>query len=70
MTQDQLRAAIETLGTSQAALARLVGVNPRTMRRWIAGDSPIPRTAAILIRTKVAAIPKINCASCNFSVDR
>ena len=62
MTQDQLRAAIETLGTSQAALARLVGVNPRTMRRWIAGDSPIPRTAAILIRTKVAAIPKINCA--------
>ncbi len=62
MTQDQLRAAIETLGTSQAALARLVGVNPRTMRRWIAGDSPIPRTAAILIRTKVAAIPKIKCA--------
>ena len=62
MTPDQLRAAIETLGTNQAALARAVGVNPRTMRRWIAGDSPIPRTAAILVRTKVAAIPKIKCA--------
>ncbi len=70
MKINQLREAITALGTNQAALARMVGVNPRTMRRWIAGDSPIPRTAAILIRTKVAAIPKINCASCNFSVDR
>ena len=56
MTTNQLREAITALGTNQAALARLVGVNPRTMRRWIAGDSPIPRTAAILIQTKMAAI--------------
>ena len=62
MNTNQLREAITALATNQAELARMVGVNPRTMRRWIAGDSPIPRTAAILIRTKVATIPKIKCA--------
>ena len=39
----QLRALIERSGLSASAFAREVLVRePRTLRRWLAGDSPIP----------------------------
>lgn len=33
----------------QTHLARAVGVTDRTMRRWVAGDAPIPPPAALAI---------------------
>lgn len=43
MTPADLRAVIEASGLSQSAYARWVLVrDPRTIRRWLAGDAPIP----------------------------
>lgn len=42
MTPADLRSALDRLGLSQQAAARLWGVNPRTVRRWLAGDQDIP----------------------------
>ena len=46
----KIRKTIDHLGISQLGIARLFGEKPRTIRRWIAGDSRIPSTAVILIR--------------------
>lgn len=58
MTADQYRNAIQALGLSQTAAARLLGVDPRTSRRWISGERDIPAPAArfldYLIATKVS----------------
>lgn len=42
MTPADLRAALDRLGLPQQAAARLWGVNPRTVRRWVAGEQDIP----------------------------
>jgi DNA-binding transcriptional regulator YiaG len=42
MTPTDFRAALDRLGLSQQAVARLWGLNPRTVRRWLAGDQDIP----------------------------
>lgn len=52
MTADELKAALETLDVSPAAMARLLGVDIRTARRWSSGAKPIPDTVA----TQIAAI--------------
>ena len=44
MTAD-LRALLARGGLTQAAAAEIAGVNARTMRRWVAGESPIPHAA-------------------------
>lgn len=44
MTRDQLRAAIAASGLSISEFARSVLVrDPRTLRRWLSGERPIPR---------------------------
>lgn len=42
MTPAALREWLARLGLSQQAAARAVGLNPRTMRRYLAGESPVP----------------------------
>ena len=37
-TPTNLRLAIEKLGVTQAALARLLGVSERTLRQWLVED--------------------------------
>ena len=37
-TPTNLRLAIEKLGITQAALARLLGVSDRTLRQWLVED--------------------------------
>jgi len=37
-TPTNLRLAIEKLGVTQAALARLLGVSDRTLRQWLVED--------------------------------
>lgn len=50
MTGDDLRALIERLELSQLALARMMGVDGRTVRRWIAGEVYIPGPAIAYLR--------------------
>ena len=50
MTAAELRKAVDTLGLSQVALAEFVGVSPRAMREWLAGDNAVPRPIALLVR--------------------
>lgn len=55
MTHRQLRTALKHLGFSQLEAARQLGVAPRTMRYWVAGERRIPESVAILLRTWLAA---------------
>ena len=53
MTPEEAREHIERLGISQQALARMIRVNPSTVRRWITlGGEPldIPRAVQIMLR--------------------
>jgi len=65
MTPTELREAIATLGTNQSALARSIGVDPRTVRKWLAGENPIRTSAAILIRV----MAKNKCTTRKITVD-
>ena len=46
MTPHEFRAAREALGLSAAKLAAELGVDPRTIRRWLSGDQPVPELVA------------------------
>lgn len=47
---DVVIAALDATGVSARGLARTILVDERTMRRWIAGDSPVPGPALVLFR--------------------
>ena len=49
MTPDTLRSTLATLDLSQQHAARLLGVDPRTMRRWLHGSRAMPETARRLL---------------------
>lgn len=53
MKLNEYRAAIETIGLSQVAAGRFLGVDARTSRRWALGEAPIPNVVAILLRYMV-----------------
>lgn len=50
------------LGIEQTAFAEMIGVNARTVRRWLSTDAldatPMPSPAALLLRVFVAC-PKL-----------
>ena len=59
MTAIELRKTLEHLSLNQLELARLVRVNPRTVRRWTAGDGDVPPAVAVLLETFIlAGIPR------------
>ena len=49
MTGDDLRTAARDLGLSGRALAREIGVNERTYRRYLDGSLPIPRKVELAV---------------------
>jgi plasmid maintenance system antidote protein VapI len=53
MTAKQLRTALKRLGLTQVGAAAQLGVAPRTMRYWVAGERRIPEPVAILLRVWV-----------------
>jgi DNA-binding transcriptional regulator YiaG len=55
MTAPQLRAALKRLGLTQVELARRLGVDPRTVRKWVLRERPMSEPAARLIRTWLEA---------------
>jgi len=54
MTAKQFQAAIDRLGLSQVGVARLLGADPRTARRWALGERSVPEPIAILLKLMVA----------------
>jgi hypothetical protein len=50
MTPTTLRAAPAALGLSGRGLARVLDVNEKTWRRWVAGQVPIPRSVALAVQ--------------------
>lgn len=46
MTPNELRESLSGLGLTQAELAQLLDTNPRTLRRWESGVTPIPSAVA------------------------
>ncbi len=55
MTAEELRRIREDLGLSQRALARRIGVAPRTIARWEIGAHPIGLVYEKLIRIQASA---------------
>lgn len=53
MTPKQYAEAIAKLSLSQRAAGKFLGVDERTSRKWIAGDSRIPESVAKLLRLMV-----------------
>jgi DNA-binding transcriptional regulator YiaG len=50
MTPLQFRTAITEVGLSQVQAAHVLGVTPRTARRWALGEVKVPPPAAKLLR--------------------
>jgi DNA-binding transcriptional regulator YiaG len=54
MTPDDYRTAIEKLGLSQVAAAKLLGVDERTSRRWASGERDVPAPAVRFLQYLIA----------------
>jgi DNA-binding transcriptional regulator YiaG len=54
VSPDEYSAAIEALGLSQIAAAKLLGVDGRTSRRWVSGERDVPEPAARFLRYLIA----------------
>ena len=50
MTKEEFVFLLGALELSQMAPARLFRAGPRSVRRWCAGEAPIPTPIAILLR--------------------
>ena len=54
MTPEQFRTALAALGLSQSGFARVARVDPRTVRKWAAGDRAIPGPVVVLLELLAA----------------
>ncbi len=50
MTPLQLQKLLDRAGLSQRGAARELGINERTMRKYISGDSSVPRTVEFALQ--------------------
>jgi hypothetical protein len=42
MTSKQLKHLLEMVGQTQVGMARILGISDRNMRRYVAGQLPVP----------------------------
>ena len=54
MTHEEFGVALGALGLSAGALADVIQVNQREIRRWLAGSAPVPRGIGAFMRVAVA----------------
>jgi transcriptional regulator with XRE-family HTH domain len=54
MKAQQLRALLESNGLSQRGAARRLDIDERTMRRYVAGDQPVPQVVVFALRRLIA----------------
>lgn len=57
MTPDRLKHLLASAGVSQQELGRRIGVNPRTVRRWVEGVSGVADAIAADIEAALSARP-------------
>lgn len=50
MTGTQLQRLLDRAGLSQRGAAKALGINERTMRKYVAGDAEIPRVVELAVR--------------------
>lgn len=50
MTAAQLKRLLDRAGLSQRYAAKILGINERTMRKYVAGDAEIPKVVELAIR--------------------
>jgi DNA-binding transcriptional regulator YiaG len=50
MPPTELDTILSRLGLSQLGAARLLDIDGRTVRRWIAGEVPIPQSITLLFK--------------------
>ena len=55
VTAARLRVCLYHLGLSPADAARFLDHDPRTVRRWLAGEEPVPAPEAMLFALMMAA---------------
>ncbi|KAA0117903.1 hypothetical protein CIW48_27265 [Methylobacterium sp. P1-11] len=53
MTHKELKAALNALGLTQMGASRLFSVDGRTVRKWVAGDAPIPGSVALCLNLMI-----------------
>ena len=58
MTSEELRAYVTGLGVPRKDICNYLGVEYRTMSRWLSGASPIPRMLEIIIKCKAIKVQK------------
>lgn len=58
MSPQQFRHALRQLGLNQVQAAQRLRVNPRTVRRWVAGDSRVPESVTLLLEIWLRARPR------------
>ena len=54
MNHIEFSKAIDALGLTQVGAGRFLGVDPRTCRRYVADELPLPPAAAMLLRVMLA----------------
>ena len=50
----KFRQLLETASLTQTEAARLIGMTDRQMRRYVAGDAPVPRVVIYALRYVIA----------------
>ena len=53
MTSGEFLLALNQLGLTQRGLARILGVNERTVRDWAGERSPVPNAVALLLNLMI-----------------
>jgi transcriptional regulator with XRE-family HTH domain len=53
MTTDEIRAYFSAKGVSQQEVGRFIGVDPRTIRGWFAGQWPHPKLFELAIQADI-----------------
>jgi DNA-binding XRE family transcriptional regulator len=49
MTGGQLQKMLDSAGLSQRRAAKEIEINERTMRKYVSGESPIPKTVELAL---------------------
>ena len=56
MTAEELREYVTSLGVPRGQISNYLGVDYRTMSRWLSGASPIPRMLEIIVKHKIIKV--------------
>lgn len=50
MTAAQLQRLLDKMGETQVGMAKRLGISDRNMRRYVAGELPVPKVVELAVR--------------------